>query len=484
MTFEDVWEGALRVQQGLYVRAPQACRVALLAKPSCSWACGFWGVMLSGCWLVPLAEVHPVREHARALLAGKADVLLVAREQLGHARAVLAECEHSAARLPLPRLVELETLLEASRPAEAVPTRPDATPGVLFFTSGTTGVPKGALVSDEQLLALANLVGRAWGMSSDDRLAHCLPLHHTHGLSIAFLVCTLAGATVHFLPRFEPERVFEAFERSSVFMGVPTMHKRLLDALDRQPPDVRRHWARSLRHQRLVTSGSAALPTGLALRYERITGSIPLERFGMTEVGVAISNPLGKTRRLGSCGQVLPGMRVRIVDDSGRDRAPGEPGEIWIRGPSVFSGYDADPEATAASFCEGWFRSGDTATWLSDGYIKILGRTSVDIIKSGGYKLSALEIEEALRRFPGIEDAAVVGLPDPDWGERAVAAIVTRGEIALDEINRFLKEELAPYKVPRQLFAMQELPRNVLGKVTKRTLVHELERRLDVGVGR
>src|SRR5690606_22313147 len=235
--------------------------------------------------------------------------------------------------------------------------------------------------------------------------------HHMHGLAIAFLVCTLAGAPVHLLGRFEPHAVWAGFETSSVFMAVPTMHQRLLDALDAAPPSVRARWLSLARRQRLITSGSAALPERLARRWEHLIGALPLERFGMTEVGVALSNPLLGERRPGSCGQVLPGMQVRIVDEAGQDVAPGTPGEIWIRGPSVFSGYDADPAATARSFTDGWFMSGDIATWLADGYVKILGRKSVDIIKSGGYKLSALEIEEALRRHAAVADVAVVGLP-------------------------------------------------------------------------
>ncbi len=189
---------------------------------------------------------------------------------------------------------------------------------------------------------------------------------------------------------------------------------------------TRARWTQNAAHLRLVTSGSAALPTTVGERWRALTGDYPLERFGMTEIGVGMTNPVNGERRPGSCGRPLPGMRIRIVGEDGTDVAPGESGEIWIRGPGVFKGYDNNDEATREAFTDGWFKSGDTATWLPGGYAKILGRTSVDILKSGGYKLSALEIEEVLREHEAVADVAVVGLPDETWGEIAVAAVIPR----------------------------------------------------------
>jgi malonyl-CoA/methylmalonyl-CoA synthetase len=347
----------------------------------------------------------------------------------------------------------------------------------VFFTSGTTGVPKAARLSHDQLAHLAELVGRHWEVDADDCLIHCLPLHHMHGLGIAFLVCALAGARLKLLGAFDVERVWDALAAGTIFMAVPTMHKRLLEAFQRVDGPQQRRWAQGARRLRLVTSGSAPLPEQLAFGWKELTGQIPLERFGMTEVGVALSNPLHGERRVGSCGRALPGMEVRIVDEAGFDVAPGLPGEIWIRGPSVFLGYD-DAVATEGCFCEGWFKSGDTATWLDDGFVKILGRTSVDIIKSGGEKLSALEIEEELRRQDGIDDAAVVGLVDSTWGERVVAAVV--GAAALDEaaLSSKLKLVLAPHKVPKRFVQLRALPTNLLGKVDKHRVREILQQRL------
>jgi malonyl-CoA/methylmalonyl-CoA synthetase len=279
------------------------------------------------------------------------------------------------------------------------------------------------------------------------------------------------------LDGFVSGETWNAFARATLFMGVPTMHRKLLDAFDAAERSERATWERLARGLRLVTSGSAALPASLGERWRSVHGSYPLERFGMTEIGVGTSNPLRGERRPGSCGTPLGPMQVRIVGEGGRDVEPGEPGEIWFRGPSVFSGYDAAPEATRAAFAGDWFKSGDTAEWLSGGYVRVLGRTSVDIIKSGGYKLSALEIEDALRGHPAVNEVAVVGVPDETWGEAAIAAVVLGPASAgthPDEIRAWLKQRIAPYKVPRRVVIVGGLPHNALGKVQKPELARRL----------
>jgi malonyl-CoA/methylmalonyl-CoA synthetase len=339
-----------------------------------------------------------------------------------------------------------------------------------LFTSGTTGTPKGAPLGHAQLGKLVELLGQAWQLSSEDVLVHALPLHHLHGLAIALLSTLLAGGCVELLPGFEPARVWNAFERATLLMGVPTMHRKLLDALLVAEPDERRRWQAAARRLRLVTSGSAALPVQLGERWRDVHGNYPLERFGMTEIGVGLSNPLAGERRPGSCGTPLPEMEVRIVDERGDDVGAGQSGELWIRGPTVFQGYDCAPEATRAAFAGDWFKSGDIGTWLDEGFVRILGRASVDIIKSGGYKLSALEIEAVLRDHPGVGDVAVVGLADEVWGEAALAAVVgspMQPEPDAEALRAWLKERVAPYKVPRAVFVLEDLPRNALGKVNK-----------------
>jgi malonyl-CoA/methylmalonyl-CoA synthetase len=283
------------------------------------------------------------------------------------------------------------------------------------------------------------------------------------------------------LPRFDPHRVWEEIARGdvTVWMAVPTMYQRLLEAFDAADPATQARWSKGARALRLATSGSAALPVTLAARWSAIAGAVPLERFGMTEIGVGMSNPLDVAgRRPGSVGPALPTVESRIVDESGRDLDAG-PGELLIRGPSVFPGYFRRDEATRAAFTDdGWFKTGDVAERTPDGYVRLLGRTSVDILKSGGYKLSALEIEEVLRESPAVAEVAVVGLPDETWGDRVVAVVVPRpghaASFSPDALRAWAKERLAPYKVPREVRVVSALPRNALGKVVKPDLVKSL----------
>jgi malonyl-CoA/methylmalonyl-CoA synthetase len=271
--------------------------------------------------------------------------------------------------------------------------------------------------------------------------------------------------------------VWGALSESTVFMGVPTMYHRLLEAFDGAGEAERSRWAASAQALRLATSGSAALPVALAERWSKIAGRVPLERYGMTEIGMATSNPLGGERRPGTVGSPLPGVELRRVAEGGAEAAPGEAGELWVRGPSVFAGYWRRDEATQKAFTDGWFRTGDVASVDAEGYVRLLGRASVDILKSAGYKLSAVEIEEALRAHPAVDDVAVVGLPDEALGERAVACVVARpgrGEGLEGALREHCRARLAPYKVPRAFIVLAELPRNALGKVQKPELVRRL----------
>jgi malonyl-CoA/methylmalonyl-CoA synthetase len=233
----------------------------------------------------------------------------------------------------------------------------------------------------------------------------------------------------------------------TVFMAVPTIYARL--AAQPRPGDYR--------HIRLMVCGSAALPVSVLEQWRALTGHTLLERYGMTETGMILSNPLHGERRAGFVGVPLPGVEVKLV---------GDPGEIWVRGPGVFREYWNRPDATAAAFADGWFKTGDIAVF-ENGMYRMLGRSSVDIIKTGGYKVSALEIEETLREHPAIQECAVVGAPDPEWGERVCAAVVARRPLTLDELRAWAKQRLATYKVPSRLALVEALPRNAMGKVVK-----------------
>jgi malonyl-CoA/methylmalonyl-CoA synthetase len=323
----------------------------------------------------------------------------------------------------------------------------------------------------------ARLLQEAWELGPSTVLLHALPLHHMHGVAIALLPCLVAGAHCVVLPRFEATRIWEGFARANTFMGVPTMVHRLLSAFDEADEPTRTRWARAAANLTLTTSGSAALPARQADRWRAIAGAIPLERYGMTEIGVGCSNPHAAAgRRVGSVGPPLPTFDLRLVAD-GAESQHG-PGEVWLRGPSIFRAYWRRPDATAAAFSGDWFKTGDTAERDDDGYLRLLGRTSIDILKSGGYKLSALQIEEVLREHDAISEVAVVGLPDEAWGQRVVAAIVCKpgrdAACRAELLKPWARERRAPHKVPRAFVMVEALPTNAVGKVIKPAVVELL----------
>ena len=448
-------------------------RIALLAPQDRSWLVGFWAVLLARGTVVPISPLHPTREQEFFITESRSAALLVAEP--------LVAAAPEARQLPFDA-TEPAPDTPVTRELTSSPTGAESDVALILYTSGTTGKPKGVLLSHANVFECVHTLHEAWQVSASDRLVHALPLHHVHGICVALLWAFLGGAHTEMLPRHDCERLLEAAAHSSVIMGVPTQHARLVQFFDALPDgSERRRYQDHLRRQRLITSGSAALPEKLGRRLEALSGQYPLERYGMTEVGIVLGNPLSGERQPGSVGRPLPRCSIRLVDEAGRDLDAGQPGEIWIAGPSVFQGYDRDPAASSAAFTDGFFRSGDTAMWTSAGHVQILGRTSVDIIKSGGYKLSALELEEHLREHPWVGEVAVVGVPDETWGERVVAVVVpsaafadTPSETAGEQLREWMKQRIAAYKVPRQVVIRAELPRNAMGKVQKPRLLAEL----------
>ena len=341
---------------------------------------------------------------------------------------------------------------------------------MILYTSGTTSRPKGVVTTHSTIAAqIASLV-QAWEWTADDRILLCLPLHHVHGI-INVVSCALwSGAVCEMLPRFDAEIVWRriASGELTLFMAVPTIYVKLIAAWEKAPAEVRARWSEGAAGLRLMVSGSAALPVSTLERWREISGHTLLERYGMTEIGMAISNSYRAQRIPGSVGRPLPGVAVRVVDEGGCELLPGKLGEIEVQGPNVFLEYWGKPEATREAFRDNWFCTGDTAV-LEGGAYRILGRSNVDILKTGGHKVSALEIEEALREHPAIAECAVVGVPDPEWGERVAAAVVTRSGccLELEELRAWAKERLATHKVPSRLLVLEALPRNAMGKVTK-----------------
>jgi malonyl-CoA/methylmalonyl-CoA synthetase len=299
---------------------------------------------------------------------------------------------------------------------------------MILYTSGTTSRPKGVVTTHTNITAQIMSLVEAWEWSADDRIVLFLPLHHVHGI-INVVSCALwSGATCEMMPRFDANAVWDRIASGGVtlFMAVPTIYVKLIAAWDAASPERRAALSQACAKLRLMVSGSAALPVSTLERWKEISGHTLLERYGMTEIGMALSNPLRGQRVPGSVGKPLPSVEVQLVGENGKSVAPGTPGEIEVRGPSVFAEYWGKPDATRNAFREGWFRTGDTAV-IENGVYRILGRTNIDILKTGGHKISALEIEEALREHPAVAECAVVGIPDPEWGERVAAAVVLKG---------------------------------------------------------
>jgi malonyl-CoA/methylmalonyl-CoA synthetase len=377
-----------------------------------------------------------------------------------------------AVRLPpVARTITTDEAL-GTAPRSALPKLADGRRAMMVYTSGTTGKPKGVVTTHASIAAQVTSLVTAWEWRADDWILLVLPLHHVHGI-INVLTCALwAGARCEMLPKFDAERIWAriAAAELTLFMAVPTVYGKLIAAWEAAAPERRRAWSAGCAppRMRLMVSGSAALPVQRLERWREISGHVLLERYGMSEIGMALSNPLAGERLPGFVGTPLPGVEVRLVDDAGRPVPTGAPGEIEVRGATVFLEYWRRPDATAAAFRDGWFRTGDVAV-VEHGAYRILGRSSVDIIKTGGFKVSALEVEEALRAHPAIAECAVVGVEDPEWGERICAAVERRGEtdLTLAALQAWAKERLAPYKIPRALRSVPALPRNAMGKVTK-----------------
>jgi malonyl-CoA/methylmalonyl-CoA synthetase len=451
-------------------------RVAFLLPPSIDYARVQRGVWRAGGVAVPLCTSHPPPE-LDYVLADAAPELAVASPDCADRLRPLAAARGIAFRLTTelagaagvpgpPRVAQDRRRSGGAMPATLGPERR----AMIVYTSGTTGGPKGVVTTHGGLRAQIASLHRAWAWTPEDRILLTLPLHHVHGI-VNVLGCALAaGAACVVHASFDAARVWDSFarDRLTLFMAVPTQYYRLIQAWDEADPAQREVWSNAARGLRLMVSGSAALPARVLERWREITGHVLLERYGMTETGMILSNPLGGERFAGTVGSPLPGVEVRLVDEHGVAVEGDGEGEVWVRGPAVFREYWGRPEATAGAFAGDWFRTGDVAR-RAGGIYRLLGRSSVDILKTGGYKVSALEIEEALRAHPEVSDCAVVGLADEEWGERVAAAVVPAPGSApsAQELRGFVKERLAAYKAPREVLLVEALPRNVLGKVEK-----------------
>ncbi len=444
----------------------QEQRIAFLITPGFEYVATQWGIWRAGGIAVPLCVSHPRPELEYVIT--NADVSIIVTDV--HFEPLTRPI---AQDYNLPLIITSDVNCQVPNFNFLGPEINITRRALILYTSGTTGKPKGVVTTHANIEAQVKSLVTAWEWTEGDRILHFLPLHHIHGI-INVLTCALwVGAECHILEKFDADIVCDRLIQGNLtlFMAVPTIYTKLITAWENTTSDRQQQISDGCAKMRLMVSGSAALPVSVLEKWHKISGHFLLERYGMTEIGMALSNPLHGQRTAGSVGQPLPQVEVRLVDDQGNIVPPETPGEIQVKGPGVFLEYWQNPAATVKSFQNDWFRTGDLAVIEKENY-RILGRMSVDIIKTGGYKVSALEIEETLRTHPLIQECAVVGIEDIEWGERVCVALVLHPEtsLTLESLRSWAKERLAVYKVPSRMITVTELPRNAMGKVTKPTV--------------
>ena len=504
--YHDLLEASERVARFVLRGRPdlEEARVVLLVPPGVAYVAAQWGVWRAGGVVVPLALAHPVRELVSLIEDADPELVLLhpgnekkARPAAQASGVPWAQVRDALAGPGSGRPADPATNgshLRVSTPIPGLERRPGSAPGApplpvidesraahIIYTSGTTGKPKGVVTTHANTRHQVESIAEAWRIRRGDTVLNALPLHHVHGIVNALLCPLWYGARVEILPRFDADQVWRRFERMrpTVFMGVPTMYVRLIRAWEQASPERREELTGRARWMRLTISGSAALPGHVHGRWAEVAEHAILERYGLTETGMVLTNPLFGRRAEGFVGLPFPAVSVRLRSDAGHEALPGEEGSIEVRGPGVFSEYWRRPDETAAAFTDdGWFRTGDRGVLHPEHGYRILGRESVDIIKTGGEKVSALEIEDVLRQHPAIEDCAVVGVPDDEWGEQVCAAIVFApiGDAPAPRLRAWVKEYLAGYKAPARIMVLDALPRNSMGKVLK-TRVRDLFQR-------
>ncbi|KAI7986851.1 Malonate--CoA ligase [Camellia lanceoleosa] len=477
-------------------------RIGIVAKPSAEFVAGILGTWFSGGVAVPLALSYPEAELLHVMNDSDVSMIFSTEE---HSELMQNVAAKSAAQFSLipPVHSKSETgEIDAGKSLEGVDNSnriQGEDPALIIYTSGTTGKPKGVVHTHRGILAQAQILTDAWKYTSADQFLHCLPLHHVHGLFNALLAPLYAGSTVEFIPKFSVRAIWQRWRESypkdgtkvddaiTVFTGVPTMYTRLIQGYEAMDPELQEASASAASKLRLMMCGSSALPYPVMQQWETITKHRLLERYGMTEFATAISNPLRGIRKGGTIGKPFPGVQAKILAEEGSGDDTTGVGELCIKSPSLFKEYWKLPEVTKESFVDGgFFKTGDAVKVDEDGYYIILGRTSADIMKVGGYKLSALEIEAVLLEHSAVSECCVFGLPDKDYGEAVCAIIVPEVEmkkkqaeelkpaLSLEELCTWAKERLAPYKLPTRLFLWEMLPRNALGKVNKKELKKKL----------
>lgn len=420
-------------------------RIAIYAGSSLEWVIAYLGALRTGAVVVPMNPEYQSAE-AEHILRDSEPLLVVADA----ARAA------AASRLQVP-VIELEELPHGEAPA--MPDLTPDSPAAILYTSGTTGRPKGAVLDHGNLLAQARGAVEVWRWTARDVLVHALPLFHLHGLGMGLNGTLLSGGSATLVVPFTPAAVISELtrpdaERGTMFFGVPAMYQRVCDWLQEHPAD--------LSQVRLFVSGSAPLPPALFERCAELLGQAPVERYGITEGGIVVTNPYEGPRRPGRVGLPFPGVEVRL----------GEHDEVLLKGGQVFKGYWRNAAATAEAFTpDGWFRTGDVGEVGEDGTLAIRGRIK-ELIISGGFNVYPREVELVLETHPAVGEVAVAGLPSERWGEEVTAFVVPSGAspVLEDELIAFARDRLAAYKCPKRVVVIDQLPRNAMGKVQRSLL--------------
>ena len=435
ITGDDLLARAERVAGGLAARGVNpGDRVGLYAGNSLDWILAYLGGQRAGAVMVPFNPAYRSAEAEHILRDSDPAVVIADAERMPFVSGFAG------------RRLELEDL-----PLGDAPPLPDlepSSPALIIYTSGTTGRPKGALLDHGNLLAQARGAIEAWRWTAADRLVHALPLFHLHGLGMGLHGTLLSGASAT-LVTFSPETVIAELEGdATMFFGVPAMYQRLCEHLEENPADLSR--------VRLFVSGSAPLPPALFERCRQLLGQAPVERYGITEGGIVVSNPYDGPRQAGRVGFPFAGVEVRL----------GFGDEIQLKGGQVFSGYLRNPEATEEAFEEGWFRTGDVGEIGLDGSLAIRGR-SKELIISGGFNVYPREVELVLEQHPAVAEVAVVGRVSERWGEEVTAFVVPAAPVSEADLIQFAQERLAKFKCPRAVHLIAALPRNAMGKVLR-----------------
>lgn len=466
-TYSDLFERVNKMATGLLDGKADLKeeRIALLIPGGIDYVTTLLGVWRAGAIAVPLNVAAALPELEHALTCAQVSRLVVC---------LSLETDQIVALHILCQALKIKLLSVAETLADESGKLPNVAPdrrAMILFTSGTTNKPKGVVSTHENIHAQITTLLDAWGWQAKDSIPLFLPLHHIHGI-INVLCCGLwIGARVALFPRFDMDLLMSQvrLRRYTVFMAVPTIYVKIIQHLESLNSGKCEAIASAFKAMRLNISGSAACPVKLFNQWKAITGQTLLERYGMTEIGMGISNPYVGERRAGAVGLPLKGVSVELFDDEGNVIDKDDvPGEIRVRGDNVFLEYWNNPKATAESFVDGWFRTGDVAV-REKSYYRIMGRSSVDIIKSGGYKLSALEIEGTLLTHDKIAECAVLGLEDEIWGEAVTAFVALKPgqSLSFPELKSWCESRMSPYKIPKSLRVMEFLPRNAMGKVLK-----------------